>query len=122
MNLTLLANSNEIEDPGIFQVGKINVMITPPVGDEDYWLFKVMVSDSQALVGFPKFMQIGIGFQQEEDWNSNLPSTTEAEDIFNHIKDNKGDDSIPNERCIEAIEMIRTAAAAYKQESADATA
>ena len=73
---------------------------------------------SPTAVGFPKFMQIGIGFQQEEDWNSNLPSTTSAEDIFNHIKDNKGDDSIPDERCIEAIEMIRTAATAYKQENA----
>jgi hypothetical protein len=122
MNLTLLANSNEIEDPGIFQAGKVNVMITPPVGDEDYWLFKVMVSDKQSIVGFPKFMQVGIGFQQEEDWNTNLPSTSSADKIFNHISHNKGDDSIPDERCIEAIEMIRTAATAYKQETADATA
>jgi hypothetical protein len=115
MDLQLQVNSDDIQDPGLFQVGETNVMITPPVGDEDYWLFKVMVSDNQAIVGFPKFMQVGIGFQQEEDWNSNLPSTSEAEDIFDHISHNKGDDSIPDDRCIEAIKMIRTAASAYQE-------
>jgi len=117
MDLQLQANSEDITDPCIFQAGDLNVMITPPVGDEDYWLFKVMVSDTQAIVGFPKFMQIGIGFQQEEDWNTNLPSTSEAEKIFDHISHNKGDNSIPDKRCIEAIEMIRTAAASYQQEN-----
>lgn len=111
MDLQLQVNSDDIQDPGVFKAGPNILMVTPPVGDKDYWLFKVMVSDDQALVGFPKFMQVGIGFQQEEDWNSNLPSTSKAEDIFDHISHNKGNDSIPDERCIRAIEMISAAAA-----------
>lgn len=122
MDLQLQVNSNDIEDPGLFQVGETSVMMTPPVGDEDYWLFKVMVSDTQSIVGFPKFMQVGIGFQQEEDWNSNLPSTSSAEKIFDHISDNKGDDSIPDERCIRAIEMIKAAAAKLNEETSNAHA
>ena len=121
MDLTLQVNSNDIEDPAIFQAGETTVMMTPPVGDEDYWLFKVMVSDKQSIVGFHKFMQIGVGFQLEEDWNTNLPSTSSAEEIFNHIDHNKGDDAIHDERCIEAIKMIQAAAIAY-QEKENATA
>jgi hypothetical protein len=115
MDLTLQVNSNDIKDPAIFEAGNTRVMITPPVGNEDYWLFKVMVSDKQSIIGFPKFMQIGIGFQLEENWNTNLPSTSDAEKIFNHISHNKGDDAIPDERCIEAIKMIQAAAVAYQE-------
>ena len=122
MDLQLQVNSDDIKDPCVFKAGPNILMVTPPVGDEDYWLFKVMVSDTQSIVGFPKFMQVGIGFQQEEDWNSNLPSTSEAEDIFNHISDNKGDDSIPDERCIRAIEMIKAAAAKLNEETSNAHA
>lgn len=120
MDLQLQVNSDDIQDPCVFKSGNNLLMVTPPVGDEDYWLFKVMVSDKQSIVGFPKFMQIGIGFQQEEDWNSNLPSTTSAEDIFDHISHNKGDDSIPDERCIAAIELIRSAAVDLKEGNANA--
>jgi len=83
-----------------------SVMFTPPVG-EDYWLFRVRLSDSQALIAFPKFSTVGIGFAVEEDWNTNLPASSSAEDIFNHIKHNKGDDSIADETCVQAIEILR---------------
>lgn len=84
------------------------VSITPPI-DEDYWLFRVALTEKQAVVGFPKFGTIGIGFAQEEDWNTNLPYTCDAGQIFEHIKHNKGDESIPDEDCLTAIRMIQDA-------------
>jgi len=87
------------------------VMMTPAI-DEDYWQYRVRLTDEQAVVGFPKFMTIGIGFAVEEDWNSNLPYTVEAEQIFEHIKHNKGDDSIADDDVRAAIRMIQVAAAA----------
>lgn len=84
------------------------VLFAPPVG-EDYWLLRVKVSDNQALIAFPKFCTIGMGFAQEEDWNTNLPTDCDTDEIWDHIKHNKGDDSIPDDRCIEAIRMIQEA-------------
>jgi hypothetical protein len=84
------------------------IMITPPI-DEDYWLFRVGVSDTQGIVCFPKFCTFGIGFQVEEDWNTNLPYTCDAKEIYNHIKCNKGDAKISAATCIEAIKMIQDA-------------
>jgi hypothetical protein len=83
-----------------------SIMITPPI-DEGFWLARVKVSDKQAIVCFPKFLTIGCGFQFEDDWNTNLPLAGEAKDIFRHIKHNKGDDTIPDSRCIEAIELLQ---------------
>lgn len=88
------------------------IMFTPPVG-EDYWLFRVRVGNRQAILGFPKFMTIGIGFAQEEDWNTNFPYTCTTEETWEHIKHNKGDDSIPDADCIEAIRMVQEAAREY---------
>lgn len=87
------------------------VMLTPAI-DEDYWSYRVKLTDTQAIVGFPKFNTIGIGFAKEEDWNTNLPYTCGTEEIYEHIAHNKGDDSIPRERCIAAIKAIQEAAAA----------
>lgn len=89
------------------------MLVTPPVG-ESYWLFRVCVGYGQAVIGFPKFSTIGIGFAKEDDWNTNLPYTCESLKIWNHIKHNKGDDRISDETCIEAIGLIQVAAAAYK--------
>jgi hypothetical protein len=87
------------------------IQITPAI-DEDYWSYRVRLTDRQSIVGFPKFGTVGIGFAQEEDWNTNLPYTCEASMIFNHILHNKGDDSIPDEDVLTAIEMVREAATA----------
>lgn len=84
------------------------VALTPSVG-EDYWSYRVMVGETQAIVAFPKFSTIGIGFAQEDDWNSNLPYTLPAERIFDHIKHNKGNDSIADDDCLRAIRMIQDA-------------
>lgn len=83
-------------------------MITPAL-DEDYWYMRVKVSDKQAVVAFPKFGTIGIGFQHEEDWNTNLPYSTNAKDLYNHIMVNKGDKKILYATCIKAIELLQLA-------------
>ncbi len=86
------------------------IMMTPPVGEKGYWHYRVRLTDKQSIVGFPKFGTIGIGFEvEDEDWNTNLPYTQPAEKIFSHIKKNRGDDSISDEDCIRAIEMIQAA-------------
>lgn len=92
-----------------FQVGNVKFVVTPPL-DEDYWQFRVKVDDDQAIVGFPKFHTIGIGFAKEDDWNTNLPHSYKAETIFEHIKKNKRYASIPDELCIKAIKMIQKVA------------
>src|SRR5258707_9591791 len=84
------------------------IMITPPL-DEDYWLFRVKLAEDQAIVGFPKFGTVGIGFAQEEDWNTNLPYTCNTQQIYDHIKHNKAHDEITDEDCLEAIRLIQLA-------------
>lgn len=86
------------------------VMVTPAI-DENYWAYRVQLSDTQAILGFSKFGGIGIGFAVEADWNSNLPYVENAESIFAHISHNKGNDSISDEDCVEAIQMIQKAVA-----------
>jgi len=105
MKLELQINSRAINDSSRSLAGT-GVMITPSI-DENFWLFRVLVSDKQAIVGFPKFGVIGVGFQHEEDWNTNLPTGTFAIEIYDHIKHNKGDAKIPRSRCIEAIMLIQ---------------
>lgn len=83
----------------------MGVLVTPAI-DEDYWLFRVAVSDKQAIIGFSKFGTLGIGFQHEEDWNTNLPYNCGVSQIYDHIKHNKGDSKISKSRCIKAIQMI----------------
>lgn len=84
------------------------VMLTPPI-DEGYWSWRVRLSGTQSIVGFPKFGTIGIGFAQEEDWNTNLPYTCDTEEIYDHIAHNKGDDAISRNDCLAAIRLIQAA-------------
>jgi len=88
--------------------------VSPPVSEDDYWLFRVQVSAKQAVVAFPKHRTIGIGFQvEEQDWNTNLPYTTRAENIARHIAENaivQGDDETPSpETVLAAIKMLQAA-------------
>lgn len=86
-----------------------NLIFAPPV-TEDYWAYRVVVGEHQAIVGFPKFMTIGIGFAVEEDWNTNLPYICDTDEIWSHIAHNKGDEAIPDGWCIEAIRLVQQAA------------
>lgn len=81
-------------------------MITPPI-EPEYWKYRVKLGETQAIVAFPKFGTIGIGFAEEEDWNTNLPWSSPAQEIFDHIRHNKGDDSISDEDCVAAIKLIQ---------------
>jgi len=86
--------------------GKSIVMITPPVG-QDYWLFRVKLFKDQAIIAFPKFGTIGIGFAiEDESWNTNLPYCFYPEKIYDHIKINKKYDEITKEDCIQAIKLV----------------
>lgn len=105
MNLTL---ERRAEQDRTVLVGL--AAITPAI-DEDYWSYRVRLSETQAIVGFPKFGTIGIGFAVEDDWNTNLPYTMPtAEKIFEHIRHNKGDDSIRDEDVLAAIGLVQQAA------------
>jgi hypothetical protein len=88
------------------------VVFTPPIG-EDFWTMRVPLTEKQAIVTFPKFSTFGIGFQVEEDWNTNLPYTCDKEEIYNHIKHNKADDNISKEDCINAIDLLQKAVKEY---------
>lgn len=110
MKLNVEINTKFLKGKDTLKVGNTVIMYTPPL-NEDYWIIRVKVSDTQAIVGFPKFGLVGIGFAVEDaDWNTNLPSGCEANQIFNHIKENKGDDLIPDERCIKAIRLVQKTA------------
>lgn len=85
------------------------VAVTPRGIGADYWSYRVQLSETQAIVAFPKFFTVGIGFAQEEDWNTNFPWTMGTLEIFNHIAHNKGDDTISDGRCILAIQLIQAA-------------
>lgn len=107
------------DENNVLLFGKIPAMITPPL-DEDYWQFRVKVDKDQAIVGFPKFGSIGVGFAKEDNWNTNLPSSYSTEIIWEHIKENKRYASIPDERCKKAIKMIQKAAKEFQQAELDA--
>lgn len=110
--LELEINTDYVSDPEKEGLHHLPIaIVTPDIGEEDYWIFQVKLSDEQAIVGFPKFATIGIGFKKEEDWNTNKPFRKPAKEIFDWIKRNKGDDSISDKDCILAIKLVQKAAA-----------
>lgn len=114
MKLTLESKNQR---DGTVRLGSPTAMVElTPMVDEDYWTYRVVLSPTQAILGFPKFSTIGIGFAEEEDWNTNLPYTCPAEQIYEHIEHNKGDDAITREDCLAAIRMIQEAATADRAE------
>jgi hypothetical protein len=94
------------------KVGNVTVMMTPQI-DEDYWVFRVKLFKDQALVAFPKFGTIGIGFAVEDNWNTNLPWTCETKEIFNHIKENRKYKEISDKTCLLAIHTLQKASEYY---------
>jgi len=107
--LKLERKDDTVDESRLVTSSNIGILFTPPVGDEDYWVFRVGLNEAQAVVGFPKFGTIGIGFAEEEDWNTNLPYTVSAEKILEHIWHNAGP-TVSREQALEAIEMIKAAA------------
>lgn len=108
--LVLETRDHDMPNKGIIGGG---IMMTPPI-DEGYWYWRVKLGRrGQAILGFPKFNTIGIGFAEEEDWNTNLPFSIAAKRIYKHIHHNKGR-GITHEDCLAAIEMVREAARHFK--------
>lgn len=93
------------------------VLMTPPI-TADYWMYRVVVCDGQAILGFPKFTTIGIGFAVEEDWNTNLPFSAPTLQIANHIWHNRGplpEDTPSFDLVVAAIKLIQDAAASDRE-------
>jgi hypothetical protein len=85
---------------------------THPWADGVPWYYRVAVSDRQAVVGFPKFSTVGIGFEDEPgSLDLNLGYDRGTETIFRHVYSNKGDAAIADDACRQAISMVRDAAA-----------
>ena len=97
-----------------FKIGSQHIMFTPIV-DENYFLFRVHLYENQYILAFPKFGTIGIGFAQEDDWNTNLPYTCETIEIYNHIKHNKKYKEIKRNEVLKAIELLQVASAVYME-------
>jgi hypothetical protein len=109
--MELILERKSKSDASPIAVGGLGtVMITPRI-DETYWAYRVRLTDTQSVVGFPKFCTVGIGFAVEEDWNTNLPYDCGTEEIVDHIWHNRGDESIERASVIAAVQMIREAAA-----------
>lgn len=109
MSELVLERRDDPPQEELLEAGGGLIALTPPL-DEDFWEYRVRLSDTQAILGFPKFFTIGIGFAQEEDWNTNLPYLVATEEIFGHIIHNKGDDSISDDDVRQAIRMVQEAA------------
>lgn len=103
--LTVQANSKLVRDP----CAGSTIMITPPIGDKDYWLFRVNLFEDQSVIAFPKFGTIGIGFAIEDAWNTNLPYSDSAESICKYIWHNRRYSAIKKKRTIRAIKMLQQA-------------
>lgn len=109
----LQINGKQIQDPSL---GK-GIMITPPISDNDYWLVRINLFEDQYLKAFFKFGTIGIGFHIEEDWNTNLPYTCEAEEIRKHIWHNRRYVAIKPKRTLRAIKMIQDYLKEWKEKN-----
>lgn len=105
----------EINDKAVAQpiIADGAIMITPNI-NEHYWLFRVHMQNNQYINAFPKFGTIGIGFSQEEDWNTNLPyDGASAKTITNHIFHNKKYPEITKQDCIKAITKLQEVITAH---------
>ena len=106
----------DIAEKSTHKIKGVTILVTPSIG-EDYWAFRVKLSEKQAILGFPKFMTIGVGFAVEDDWNTNLPYSCDKMKIYNHIRCNQkveGDKHIKLQDVVSAIELVQAAALEYK--------
>lgn len=110
----MLERREQGNDTTIIPVGGVggSVIMMPPPVDEDYWTYRVRLTKSQAVVGFPKYSTIGVGFTKEREtgYDVNLPYSCPTADIVKHIKSNKGNSRIDDADVFEAVRMIQWAA------------
>ena len=90
------------------------IMFTPSINSE-YYIMRVVLYKDQALVAFPKFGLIGVGFAIEEgSWNTNLPYQVEAERLYRHIRRNKKYRAITKQTCLEGLKLLQEACRKYE--------
>lgn len=113
MRLKVELNPKYVEVAGKYQDSLLGVVVVTPEISEDYWLLRVPVSASQAVVCFPKCCTIGIGFQYGISSNRNLPADVLAQHIYEHIRDNNlfieefDPETDPWEVCVKAIRLLQ---------------
>ena len=101
--LKLEVNEKIVPSKDVVLVGKgkqTQAILTTPDISPDYWIFRVNLCKDQAIIAFPKFGCIAVGFAVEDaNWNTNLPidNIDRAQEIFDHIKENKKYSEIPDE-------------------------
>jgi len=95
--------------------GGVLIMFTPAI-NEDYWIMRIKLYRNQALIAFPKFGLIGVGFAKEINWNTNLPYSVPAERLYQHIAVNKKYNQITKAHCLKAIKMLQAACKQYEKE------
>jgi hypothetical protein len=106
----VLETRGEQDRTGVFE-GERSTVLLAPVVSEDYWEYRVGLTEGQAVVGFPKFGTIGIGFAVEgKSWNTNLPYVLPAEQIVDHIWTNRGSTVRNREVVLAAVRLIQAAA------------
>ncbi|HEX3640665.1 MAG TPA: hypothetical protein VHV10_05190 [Ktedonobacteraceae bacterium] len=112
-HLKIEINEQFARKKNIFDLGDgMSIIITPLELDEHYWIYRVKLFEDQAIIAFPKFSTVAIGFAQEADWNTNLPYRCNAEMIYSHIKHNKKYKEITDGDCLAAIKLIQRTIAA----------
>jgi len=115
--MKLLINNNFKADNDTNKLAKMGTLVTPSAGEKNFWLFKVQLTKKQAIIGFPKFTTVDIGFEVEEDWDVNLPYNYKTSEIYHHIKHNKGkDNKISPQSIKKAIKLIQGAAKKFRGE------
>jgi hypothetical protein len=98
------------------KVGNGIIMFTPSINSE-YYIMRVVLYKNQALVAFPKFGLIGVGFAIEEsNWNTNLPYQVPAERLYRHIRQNKKYRAITKAMCLEGLKLLQEACKKYEEE------
>lgn len=79
-----LERRGQVDKTAVIPAGSATVLLTPKI-DEEYWSYRVRLNHRQAVIAFPKFGTIGVGFAREDDWNTNLPYTCSTLEIVSHI-------------------------------------
>lgn len=75
------------------------------------WLFRVKVSDGQAVIGYPRLSTIGVGFavESDDDFGVDAPYDLGVEEIWAAIRVNAG--GVPEGLAVQAIRIVADAAA-----------
>ena len=103
--MELEVNKNCLDKTTHYVANDNHIMVCPPTS-ADYWMFRVKLHKDQAVLGFPKYGLIGVGFAIEKDWNTNLPTNSGVSSIVNHIKHNRKYKAITDDMIKEAVELI----------------